>query len=105
MRGLDRHDILRAFEKRVGNTPEQEFQTALAQVERIALLRLYQITGQPQHVLGQALMDRLEEFSKFSAEPDALTRLFLTKEHRAAADRLMAWMGEAGMIEPDRRRR
>ena len=23
VRGLDRHDILRAFEKRVGNTPEQ----------------------------------------------------------------------------------
>jgi OHCU decarboxylase len=98
VRGLDRHDILRAFEKRVGNTPEQEFQTALAQVERIALLRLYQITGQPQHVLGQALMDKLEEFSRFSAEPDALTRLFLTKEHRAAADRLMVWMSEAGMV-------
>jgi 2-oxo-4-hydroxy-4-carboxy-5-ureidoimidazoline decarboxylase len=66
VRGLDRHDILRAFEKRVGNTPEQEFQTALGQVERIALLRLYQITGQPQHALGQTLMDRLEEFASLT---------------------------------------
>lgn len=97
VRGLDRHDILRAFEKRVGNTPEQEFQTALGQVERIALLRLYQITGQPQHDLGQALMDRLEEFATFTAEPGMLTRLFLTKEHKAAAERLIGWMVEAGM--------
>jgi OHCU decarboxylase len=97
VRGLDRHDILRAFEKRVGNTPEQEFQTALGQVERIALLRLYQITGQPQHDLGKALMDRLEEFASFTAAPGMLTRLFLTKEHKAAAERLIAWMAEAGM--------
>ncbi|MDB5615268.1 MAG: puuE, partial [Devosia sp.] len=32
--------ILAAFEHRLGNTPEQEFSTATAQVERIALLRL-----------------------------------------------------------------
>ena len=104
MRGLDRHDILRAFEKRVGNTPEQEFQTARHEVERIALLRLYQITGQPQHVLGQALMDRLESSPDSRPSLDALTRLFLTKEHRAARidDGLdgRGWHGE-----PDRCRR
>ena len=30
-------------------------------------------------------MDRLDAFAAISAEPDALTRLFLTPEHRAAA--------------------
>lgn len=40
VKGLDRHDILAAFEKRVGNTQEEEFATACAQVERIVRLRL-----------------------------------------------------------------
>jgi OHCU decarboxylase len=40
VKGLDRHDILAAFEKRVGNTTEEEFATATEQVERIAMLRL-----------------------------------------------------------------
>mgnify|MGYP002715673173 FL=1 len=93
VRGLTRADILDAFEHRIHNTPEQEFETALAQVERIALLRLQQMGPAP----GRTLMDRLDAFAAISAEPDALTRLFLTPEHRAAADRLMAWMAEAGM--------
>src|SRR5690349_7903863 len=48
-------------------------------------------------VHGAALMERLDAFARFSSEPDALTRLFLTPEHRAAADQLIAWMDEAGM--------
>jgi allantoate deiminase len=32
-----------------------------------------------------------------SAEPDRLVRLFLTPEHRRAADRIAAWMREAGL--------
>lgn len=40
VKGLDRHDILAAFEKRVGNTQDEEFATACAQVERIVRLRL-----------------------------------------------------------------
>ncbi len=40
VRGLNRHDILSAFEKRVDNAPEEEFETACAQVEKIARLRL-----------------------------------------------------------------
>jgi 2-oxo-4-hydroxy-4-carboxy-5-ureidoimidazoline decarboxylase len=40
VRGRSRAEILEAFEQRVNNTPSQEFETALAQVERIALLRL-----------------------------------------------------------------
>src|ERR1041384_6513759 len=32
-----------------------------------------------------------------SAEPDRLVRLFLSPEHRRAADRVAAWMREAGL--------
>lgn len=40
VKGLTKDDILAAFETRIDNTREQEFETAKAQVERIALLRL-----------------------------------------------------------------
>mgnify|MGYP001179501826 CR=1 FL=1 len=40
VRGHDKHSILRAFEERLENTPEQERRTAIEQVNRIALLRL-----------------------------------------------------------------
>ncbi|TBN55314.1 2-oxo-4-hydroxy-4-carboxy-5-ureidoimidazoline decarboxylase [Hansschlegelia quercus] len=38
--GMTREDVLAAFERRVGNAPEEEFATALAQVHRIARIRL-----------------------------------------------------------------
>lgn len=40
VKGLDKAAILAAFEARVQNPPEVEFQTALDQVKKIALLRL-----------------------------------------------------------------
>ncbi len=40
VKGLSKDDILRAFEERIQNDAEQEFATATAQVEKIALLRL-----------------------------------------------------------------
>jgi len=40
VKGLNRHDILAAFERRIHNGFDEEFETAAAQVERIALLRL-----------------------------------------------------------------
>ena len=40
VKGLDKNDILAAFEKRVGNDRDEEFLTATQQVEKIALLRL-----------------------------------------------------------------
>jgi OHCU decarboxylase len=40
VKGLTKDDILSAFETRVGNDRDQEFSTATAQVEKIALLRL-----------------------------------------------------------------
>ena len=40
VKGLTKDDILSAFETRIENSREQEFETAKAQVERFALLRL-----------------------------------------------------------------
>ena len=40
VRGMQRADILTAFEQRIHNTPEDEFRAALDQVHRIACLRL-----------------------------------------------------------------
>jgi OHCU decarboxylase len=39
-KGRSRHAILAAFERRLNNDPEEEFRAALAEIERIALLRL-----------------------------------------------------------------
>jgi len=43
VKGSNRHQILAAFEERIHNTPEQEFQTALAEINKIALFRLQQL--------------------------------------------------------------
>ncbi len=40
VKGMDRQQILDQFEKRLGNSAEEEFETALAQVNKIACLRL-----------------------------------------------------------------
>ena len=40
VKGLNKGDILRAFEEHIHNDAEQEFATATAQVEKIAYLRL-----------------------------------------------------------------
>jgi 2-oxo-4-hydroxy-4-carboxy-5-ureidoimidazoline decarboxylase len=43
VRGVARETVLAAFEQRIRNDRETEFATALAQVERIALLRLKEL--------------------------------------------------------------
>ncbi len=43
VKGLRKDEILAAFEERLTSTPEQEFETALEQVEKIALLRLKEL--------------------------------------------------------------
>ncbi len=40
VKGLTKEDILAAFERRIDNSKEEEFETACAEVERIARLRL-----------------------------------------------------------------
>jgi allantoate deiminase len=47
--------------------------------------------------LGETVMRRLDELARFSSDAGALTRLYLTPQHKAAALQVMAWMREAGM--------
>jgi allantoate deiminase len=47
--------------------------------------------------LGRDIVRRIEALAAISETPDRLTRIFLSPEHRAAADLLLSWMRDAGM--------
>src|SRR6202140_3820561 len=52
----------------------------------------------PQHAsLGDEIVGRINELAAVSETSGHLTRIFLTREHRAAADLILTWMGDAGM--------
>ncbi len=51
----------------------------------------------PAVSLGAEIVDRINALAAISETPENLTRVFLTPEHRAAADLLMGWMRDAGM--------
>ena len=46
---------------------------------------------------GRRIFERCEAWAKFSRPGPGVTRLYLTPEHRQAADQLIVWMEEAGM--------
>ena len=57
-------------------------------------------TGTGEHKtrsLGDEIVKRIGELAKISETPEHLTRIFLSNEHRAAADLIMGWMHVAGM--------
>ena len=47
--------------------------------------------------LGEGIVRRINELAAISETPEHLARIFLTPEHRAAADLLLGWMRDAGM--------
>ena len=53
--------------------------------------------GPNTFALGREIVERIHSLGGVSAEPDRLTRVFLSPEHRKAAELLMSWMTEAGM--------
>src|ERR1700692_524592 len=53
--------------------------------------------GREASPLGDEIVGRINRLGAISETPANLTRIFLTPEHRAAADLIMAWMVEAGM--------
>jgi len=55
-------------------------------------------TAGPQSLsLGGEIVGRINRLGAISETSSHLTRIFLTSEHRAAADLVLAWMVEAGM--------
>ena len=55
------------------------------------------VSGRGASPLGEEIVGRINRLAEISEAPDNLTRIFLTPEHRAAADLIMTWMREAGM--------
>ena len=47
--------------------------------------------------LGEEIVGRINVLGAISETSEHLARIFLTKEHRAAADLILTWMREAGM--------
>ena len=46
---------------------------------------------------GEGIVSRINRLGNISETPERLTRIYLTSEHRAAADLILVWMTEAGM--------
>jgi allantoate deiminase len=55
------------------------------------------IAGLQTASLGGEIVERIDELGKLSETPEHLTRIFLTEQHRAAADLILSWMRSAGM--------
>src|SRR5882724_9278256 len=55
------------------------------------------MTAIDPEALGARAEAMINELAAISAEPDRLVRLFLTPEHRRAADLVASWMREAGL--------
>ena len=47
--------------------------------------------------LGDEIVARSDQLAAISETPEHLARIFLTEEHRKAADLILSWMREAGM--------
>src|SRR5882757_7915525 len=55
------------------------------------------VAGTERPKLGDLIVGRIDELAAISEAPTHLARIFLTAQHRAAADLLLSWMREAGM--------
>jgi allantoate deiminase len=56
-----------------------------------------EIAGQKTSSLGDEIVSRINELAAISETPEHLARIFLTSEHRVAADLILGWMRDAGM--------
>ncbi|MBR1190297.1 allantoate amidohydrolase [Bradyrhizobium sp. AUGA SZCCT0160] len=54
-------------------------------------------SGSSRAALGDEIVGRIDQLAAISETPEQLTRIFLSPEHRAAADLILFWMREAGM--------
>ena len=54
-------------------------------------------TGLRESALGKEIVGRINELGAISETKEHLARIFLTPEHRVAADLILTWMREAGM--------
>ena len=105
VKGKSRADILAAIAKRVDHTVDAEFTVALDEVAKIARFRLDELVSDsqpgddfdPMTGVGERLLTQADDLAAITEEPGTVTRTFLTEQHRAAAQRVMEWMRDAGM--------
>jgi N-carbamoyl-L-amino-acid hydrolase len=100
--GLNRHEIIDTFARRVDNHPDFELGEALRNIHRIVEIRLNDKFGVTP-TLGNQVWDWQEKLSQHSdpgfAEKGQLTVTYLTDAHRACAQRISTNMREAGFDE------
>ena len=93
--GLDRHEIIATFARRLGNPVDFERGECLRNIHRIAEIRLNDKFGVSPE-LGNRVWDWAEKLAQHSdpgyAERGELTVTYLTDAHRACAQRLSHWM-------------
>ena len=54
--------------------------------------------GPQNSSLGEEIVGRINQLAAISETSEHLARIFLTREHRAAADLILTWMRDAGML-------
>ncbi len=100
--GLNREQIITAFERRVANHPDFELAENLRNIHRIAEIRLNDKLGSTP-LLGQQAWDCAELLSRHSdpgyAENGQLTVTYLTPAHQACQVQLQRWMQDCGFDE------
>ena len=100
--GLDKVQIMEAFERRLHGHPDFELQECLRNIHRIAEIRLNDKFGF-EPVDGQRVWDWQETLSRHSdpgyGEKGQLTVTYLTDAHRACALRISDWMKDCGFDE------
>ena len=100
--GAHRHEIIKTFERRVGNHPDFELAECMRNIHRIAEIRLNDKFG-VEPIQGNQAWDCAELLATHTdpgyAERGELTVTYLTDAHRACAAQLKSWMLECGFDE------
>ncbi len=100
--GLDRHQIIRTFERRLAGHPDFELAECIRNIHRIAEIRLNDKFGVAP-LLGNQAWDCAELLAQHTdpgyAERGELTVTYLTDAHRACAAQIKSWMLECGFDE------
>ncbi len=95
--GLDRHEIIATFERRLAGHPDFEFGECLRNIHRVVQIRLNDKFGQSPEQ-GNLVWDWAERLARHSdpgyGEAGQLTVTYLTDAHRACARDLVQWMRE-----------
>jgi N-carbamoyl-L-amino-acid hydrolase len=100
--GLNRHQIIDTFARRLQHHPDFERAECLRNIHRIAEIRLNDKFG-VSPALGNLVWDWAEQLATHSdpgfKEKGQLTVTYLTDAHRACAAQLQGWMRECGFDE------